>query len=708
MRNYRKRKIGLTGKALSVALVAVVAVAILFTVGSSNYTATATSEDWEIVAGRELTEADIIRIEEGFATYVEDLNYGTASSVKTFREIILYTEYVDDGAMVVYNFDKDSYYAVEGEYCTAYMNADNFRKLGAPISSVGEYVLSGNAYGKEELSGTYTAQLFEKGVLIDAGETVAMHVAAMEETANGYKLHPVIDDQNILAKMDGELKYFGKVDGELHPLKTVEIETESAETSYTYRLFANYRACCVYIEYSADYTIIAQYVYMGKNFNLTDGELIAVQLPVCCVTTSNMICDGSEPVETAALEYYRNYNTDGNESDLIAEFAECYDRLYAAGYVAGYRCSKIKMWDLLVLDLRFGDGTTGFDAAGTGERERMTCLVYNPVQDKVYPVSGNYFLLFKNDDGIGRKSLGYPESDVMYNVELGGVIFTEIQLFKNGYIYKNALGTYVGIIGKLYDEETDSVLPAICPNIPDRYGAEIERRDKDGVIYINYTGGAVRCELTLNKSKYWYTMYNGRNFDFNSAAYTPEAVDMDILLDESDLVASGTMPSDSNRQLIDFDSVIKPMLIDKYEELYEDGFVCGYTEEAFKGAWNTVYAQQFVVGDSTAMIFGEERPNVCALVFNPKTNEVYLIKDDVIKTWQSYYRTAGAPTSDEYQVSGCEFYFQTFDYGMTIRNGNMIVFTEDFDSPEQYVAERARYDFDYPTHNKSQEDGYIG
>jgi hypothetical protein len=49
-----------------------------------------------------------------------------------------------------------------------------------------------------------------------------------------------------------------------------------------------------------------------------------------------------------------------------------------------------------------------------------------------------------------------------------------------------------------------------------------------------------------------------------------------------------------------------------------------------------------------------------------------------------------------------------FDYGMTIRNGNYIIFTEEFESPAAYVSEANGNTLSFPTHENDQKKGYIG
>lgn len=708
MKTIKTEKINLMLCLLAVMLAAVLALTL--TAAPQVAAAALTTSDAEIIAGRTVSASELETIQNGFSTKASGLSLGNAGQVTTSREILLYQEYDNSGSksLIAYNFALNSYFVVDSEFYAAYKNDDTFRKLGAPTSDKGTLTVSGRSRTATIAKASYTAQVFETGIIIKNGANVETYLGAVETVSDGYVLHPVIDDQDILEYTGSSFEFFGNIDGEMHPLKDADFFSEGSGDSLQYKLYANFSGCCVNVVYKSDYSIKEQYVYAAKNFFKSNGVYNTAILPSSCIDISDFVCDGSNPVDSDALAYYRTYQSDGTNASLISLFEDCYSGLLSDGFVAGYRCSKIKMWTILALDLKYGDGTTGFDVSGSGDRERMTCLVYNPSQNKVYPVYNSFFLIYKEDDGVGRNVLGYPESGVYTNKTIGGTTYSEIQIFQNGYIYRTSNGNYVGEAGYKYDAAKNVFVPETCPTVPDRYGAETSRRTTDDAVYINYEKGAIKCELTNNKSKYFYTYYNGRQFDFSADGYPTSLLAQNALVKYAELISKGAMPLDNDNNSIDFANVIKPLIYEKYTELYNSGYFCGFVEEEFKGSWNNVFAQQFVVGDSSSMIFGEERPNVSAIVYNPRTGEVYLMKDAVIKTWQGNYGTAGAPTSDEHQISGCDFWFQTFDFGMTIRYGNTIVFTEDYDSPEAYVSELNENRLTFPTHGNDQASGYVG
>ncbi len=662
----------------------------------------ATTAQMTEIAGFKISDSKAKAIIKGFAEKGKKL--GAGSGVEARREIILTETYSKDGKsnMVVYNFTDGKYYVVPSEILDNYMVDDTFRKLGAPVSSLGTIKVSGKAAEGKIKSGSYKAQVFEKGVILISDNQPKAYIGAVQKVEGGVVLHPILNDQDLLVNIKGKLGRLEGVDGELHPLKEVTFSAVNGG----YALYANYSSCCVYLEYNKEYYLLKQKIYAAKNFIKSDKGYNAKILPLECISINDMIKDGEEPIEKEALEYYKKLKPNATEEDIIAKFRSAYTELYNAGFVPGYRCSKIKIWTYMVLDLRFGDGTTGFDVTGSGGRERMTCLVYNEKKDKVYPVYGAYFALWKEDGGMARNMLGAPESRILYNKTINGKTYKEVQIFEKGYIYKTEKGNYVPVVGTEYNSESGGFKAVPTPMVPDHFGAEVARKETEKTVYINYKKGAIRCDLSFNGAQYRYTFLRGRQFNLESGNFEISLLPLDSLVDLSALTSEGTMPTRNGKQ-VNFNDVIKPKLIAKYTELYNNGYFCGFPEEVFKGAWNNVYAQQFVVSDSDSMIFGEERPYVSALVYNPKTDAVYLMKDDVIKTWQGVYATAGSPTSDEYQLPGCDVWFQTFDFGMTMRRGNLIVFTEDFESPEAYVEEMKNNPLSAPTHGKDPSKGYI-
>lgn len=288
-------------------------------------------EEMTVIAGRSITAEQKESIVQGFDTAAAAKNLTPTEGVKTAREIMLYRAY--GNTYLVYNFAMDRYFAVSGSILNTYTDNEIFRRLGAPTTEEGTYQISGRSTAETITAGSYTAQIFETGVILKSGSEVKVYAGGVEEKNGGYVVHPVIDDQDIMRKDGNGFSYFGNVDGELHPLK----DADFLATDNGYILYANYSSCCACIEYDTSYNIVNQYVYAAKNFVVNNGQYTATILPEVCISYEDMTFDGSSPVESDALAYYKKFQPDGTNTTLKTLFTDCYASLYQNGFVAGYR-----------------------------------------------------------------------------------------------------------------------------------------------------------------------------------------------------------------------------------------------------------------------------------------------------------------------------------------------------------------------------------
>lgn len=606
-----------------------------------------------------------------------------------------------NNSILAYNVAQNEVYAITDGYVNAYDEAH--RILGAPLADAGKYDLTGETVKGFKPNGVVNCQPFETGVIVEENGVYTAYSCGIYQINGAYMLMPIVEDQDLMERTNRGYSFIGDLDGEWHPLKTAEIVYD--EDNDEYNLYANYYAGAVKLVYTSDYTLLSEMRYAGKNFFGADRELEI--LHSSCYDRNEFYFEGESvgtEIEPEALAYYRNYQPNATGDSLKQLFKDCYaDLVENDNFMPGYRSSAIKMWDLLVLDFKFGDGTTGFDATGTGKRERMTTMVYSPLKNKVFAVHSQYFNIFKQDSGTGRVTLGYPISKILRDAVIGGVTYSEIQIFEKGYIYKNLAGDFNVEIGYLYNETENKFETTPAPTVSEKYGFLKNTRIKDGIVYLDYEYGAVACRLNANGLRYLFDYYPGRNFDDN---FTAHLLPMENFISADKLTSSGAMPLDKNGNEIDFDTVIKPMIIARYKKIYDSGFFPGFLEESFKGTWNNVHAQQLIVGDSTANPFGSSRPNVSAIVFDGASNDTYFLANDNIRVWQTWYGTAKAPTSDEYQIAGYDYYFQTFTFGMIIRRGNNAFFTESYESAQDYIDKLPKLTI--PTHNKKNNKGYIG
>lgn len=637
-----------------------------------------------------------------------------------------------NNSAIIYSRRLDKAFLLKDGFMNEYSSRDMARALGAPLTEEGKFKLSGGGYvAPPEFSAAYAspqaiaeneynAMVFEKGVIIQNGDSFTAYVGGVFKLAdNEYRVMPFFRDQDIMSWNAGashSMNFVGDIDGQWHPI--IDVYTEYNKDSATpYSMNVNFKGGCIRVEYEliADDEensrddgkprAVSIMRYAGYNFN---SEGARVKLPLSAVSMDEYIFGEVENpeagehkyVENEALVYYKSYHKNGTAEDLMSAFRKAFVKYFNEGRIIGYRTSSVKMWDLCVLDFKYGDGTSGFDSEGSGGRERMTTLVYNPVKNEVFGVADEYFNIFKNDSGFGRKTLGYPVTDVLKDKEISGDTYAEIQIFEKGYIYKSA-GKYITRTGVLYDEESGEFIPTPAPVAYGQYGSETEREIKDNVYYINYEKGAVKATLNKRGTHFFYDYYSGRNFNFDDG-FKAELLPMETFITEDMLTSFGDMPADSDGNEIDFEE-IKPLLIAGYKKIYDTGFFPGFLEEDFKSGWNNVHAQQFVLGDSNSDIFGESRPGVSALVYNG--GKVYFMTGPVITAWQGgkNFEVFRAPTSDEFQVEGQPYYFQTFSRGIAVRIGNVAFFTNEYNTAQQYIDDLPSYKV--PDYGK---DGYIG
>lgn len=580
------------------------------------------------------------------------------------------------------------------------------RRLGAPVTEVGKF----NIVGKEgehfnAWNGIYQAQIFETGViLIDndgnaqkleclpvKGESVSDPDGTNGEVVDTYHIYPVLKDQDIYFTAVRNNVNDNRIDinSTWHPLLTARAVTTGENEV---KVYFNYAPGCVEVTYKADYTDGKAMVYAGYHF-VSDGKggYEKEILPTYNYTfKDDLLWQG---ISSDAVSMYRTYVENGTEEDLKNLFRDAYIDLANDGFVPGYRCSDIKIWDLIVLDFKFGDGTTGFNAVGSVDRERMTTFVYSPQMNKVYGVYSGYWAIWKDDGSAGRRTTGAPISKVLKNHTVGGTTFEEIQFFEKAYMYKKdgeILAKY-GVTAK--DPSTYAefkYLPA--PVIYEEYGAEKARQESEdkSVTYINYERAAITCRLNSNGTSYNYIAHPGRNFDFaDNCKLNMLESDAFIGADGSKISrdAADTSLNGSGKGKWDGTDGIKAKIVAKYQECLANGFFPGFLQntEVFKGSWNGVYALQLIRGDSTSTIFGLERPGVAAIVYNKNKDEVYLLADIFMDIWGGkvyrdtgdYWQVLKTPTSDAYTVAGNDkIKFQNFE-GSIAGKESLLVMTSD-------------------------------
>jgi hypothetical protein len=198
-----------TAKLLIKSAVAILMFSAVISFSLTESSALATLDDADIteIAGRRLSEEELSSVKNDFAATAQELSLTNPSELSTAREIILYQDY-GSATRLVYNFSESKCFLVPADYYAKYLESDNFRRLGAPMTNKGTFNISGRTVNSTLTAAEYTAQIFEKGALITDGTEIVMHVGAVESTADGYVLHPVIDDQDVMEKKRQRLQIF--------------------------------------------------------------------------------------------------------------------------------------------------------------------------------------------------------------------------------------------------------------------------------------------------------------------------------------------------------------------------------------------------------------------------------------------------------------------------------------------------------------------
>ena len=381
-----------------------------------------------------------------------------------------------------------------------------------------------------------------------------------------------------------------------------------------------------------------------------------------------------------------------SDSELRGLFVDAMKRAVSSGFGLGVPCSPIKIWNgMIMMDFKLGDGRFSFG----GDRYNMSFIVYNPVDRKAYAVS-NYAVQWVNDEVF---SYGLPVSDIHKNgtfkLNSAEIEYAYMQEFDQGVLYTTKDGMLVAELGVGYDEESNSYIPQVAPSVPEQYGDRTDMRTEGNYTYINYEKGCVTAERN-NEGYYTYTLHPGRNF--GDSSNEPTLLPLKDLIQKSDLQFDTTvdygMTVDALRELV----------YSEIQRYYNAGFFVGFLEDRFK-PWNDIDAQQFIWGDSTADPFKEEgRRYVAALALNRETQELYLLRDEVLNVWQDNYGALGFPTTNSTYYAEQGISVQEFELGLIVTDG-LQAYAITGEGLESFLADFERVEV--PTHGRDESSGYI-
>ena len=551
-----------------------------------------------------------------------------------------------------YNPGTGKVFYITGGYASA------FEQLGGGKSDLGQ-MLSDSGMSLTVGSETWTVQLFENGYIREQnGSYEAVTGCTYDEDSKTFVKQ---------ATLTGE--YGAKV-GSVFTVD--DMYCQNFENGY-----AQY------------YLLGDEYVirYYGNRNIARDGTVSFVEESVY---TAEILSAGIGENEGQA-ETIRS-ETGLEEPALYALFTDAMDRAVEAGFGLGVPCSPIKIWNgMIMMDFKLGDGRFSFG----GDRYNMSFIVYNPDDRKAYAVS-NYAVQWVNDEVF---SYGLPVSDIhaggTFKLNSAEIKYAYMQEFEQGVLYTTKDGMLVAELGVGYDEESDSYVPQVAPSVPEQYGDRTKTRTEGNYTYINYEKGCVTAERT-NEGYYTYTLHPGRNFSDSSTE--PTLLPLDELIKKSDLQFDTTVDYGMTEE------ALRDLVYNEIQRYYGAGFFVGFLEDRFK-PWNDIDAQQFIWGDSTADPFKEEgRRYVAALALNRETEELYLLRDEVLNVWQDNYAVLGFPTTNSTYDTEQGISVQEFDTGFIVTDG-LQAYAITGESLESFLADFERVEV--PTHGRDESSGYI-
>ena len=552
-----------------------------------------------------------------------------------------------------YNPGTGKVFYITGEYASA------FEELGKGKSDLGQ-MLSDSGISLAVDGETWTLQLFENGYIRekDDGSCEAFTGYTYDEKSKTFVKQATLTDE------------YGARVGSVFTVNGMYCQNFENGYAQYYLLGGEY-----VIRYYGNRNIAQDGTVTFVNKDIYNAEILTAD-----------IGENAEQAETIRSE------TGLDDSELYPLFTDAMDRAVEAGLGLGVPCSPIKIWNgMIMMDFKLGDGRFSFG----GDRYNMSFIVYNPDVGKAYAVS-NYAVQWVNGEVF---SYGLPVSDIhtdeTFKLNSAEIEYAYMQEFEQGVLYTTKDGMLVAELGVGYDEESGSYVPQVAPTVPEQYGGRTNVRTEGNYTYINYEKGCVTAERN-NEGYYTYTLHPGRNFGASSTE--PTLLPLDELIQKNDLKFDRAVDYGMTEE------ELRELLYSEIQQYYNEGFFVGFLEGLFK-PWNDIDAQQFIWGDSTADPFKEEgRRYVAALALNRETEELYLLRDEVLNVWQDNYAVLGFPTTNSTYNTEQGISVQEFDTGFIVTDG-LQAYAITGDSLENFLQDFERVEV--PTHEQDESKGYI-
>ena len=376
--------------------------------------------------------------------------------------------------------------------------------------------------------------------------------------------------------------------------------------------------------------------------------------------------DGMNRVKTMIESFGKTFDADALQQKFL-------DKLYSiqpAEICVGIPRTYVKVWDgMIVQEFWMTNGTidVGLRDSVTQEIYYETILVYNPKTEEVSILNDqNVYNAWRNNM---NKGIGFVATDMRSDVTVkdgsSDVHFEAVQFFSGGYVYRSG-DTWTTVLGKEYDEATNSLVPVVnfvC-GVGEKVGDIIEVTDEDAgttVYYQNYQYGYMYTE---DRSYYEYVALKnvdaeGKEAFIDDASIIARAGEFSTAQEGETALSTIQAAFDAKGKTFDQEAVAQAFK-DKVLELVHAGYNVGVISSQVK-VWNGAVIQDFANGDGNfswahgtnyvTTQGGRVRSRVTSLVYNIDKGEVYAMTGDSLNYFAWNSGRLGQLESDRYEVT---------------------------------------------------------
>ena len=425
---------------------------------------------------------------------------------------------------------------------------------------------------------------------------------------------------------------------------------------------------------SGGYTFVYRY---GRNIGQTGEESL------CTLADIESVIQGSGRIivstDAGQAAQVGQIVPEAEQAAMLEAFKDAYARAFSAGQIAGIPASYIYVFNGSVIqNYIHGDGN--------GNNSTEAYILYDPAgkQAHVLTQTANTWLNSASTFGTAVSDYGTNTFRVNGTEQTAA----SSQMFANGWLAGGAFTLAV------YDSINRNYITIEGFGVPGAYGTIQSIDEEGGVYYINYEHGAAAVQDGSA------AMYPGRNFN---ASHEPVMLEIDYFLG---LIRDVPIANNAER--------IRAVLLEKYTELFEQGYFPGFADGQGYAIWNDTECLQFYWSDSVAVPFNVEtdaRTNVLfihvKLGATAEEDVGYVVRDRMLEGWNKFIlhpvisnSAVGAPLSDMVTDGDCVYQqFQNYLLICVGDNFDSMVITklsyEEWKAAQAALPEEPDYGGDY-------------